>query len=170
MNLFCTCGDDNKSGGRHLSETYPGTSSRHNRAWEIINNVNNGVYDFLENNEPKSPETSERSTQCDDEEDTADWSGSENSSESTDDVEVLNQQLSQSGKWNLDRINSLREKMRKKRLRWFMPTGRRRCRNRRQAEPDRPRMKMDKPFLYLIRHNLTGLILYMGRFNPKNQS
>nr|CAH7735081.1 unnamed protein product [Callosobruchus chinensis] len=33
------------------------------------------------------------------------------------------------------------------------------------AEP--PRLRFDRPFLYFIRHNPTGLILHMGRFNPR---
>lgn len=38
----------------------------------------------------------------------------------------------------------------------------------RQARiPDSPRLKYDKPFLYFVRHNPTGMLLYMGRFNPK---
>lgn len=32
---------------------------------------------------------------------------------------------------------------------------------------DRPRLKLDQPFLYFVRHNPTGLILHMGRFNPR---
>ncbi|XP_012283435.1 mucin-17 [Orussus abietinus] len=45
------------------------------------------------------------------------------------------------------------------------------------ADPDRtarqmdhlekPRLKLDRPFLYFVRHNPTGLILHMGRFNPR---
>ncbi|XP_023246423.1 mucin-17 [Copidosoma floridanum] len=170
MNLFCTCGDENKLGNRHLSETYPGTSSRHTRTWELLhknnnnsstsssnNNNNNGVYDSLDNRESDNSETSE----CDSEDSEA-KSSSENSS---------NDGVSQQpGKPDLDRVNSLRQKMDKKRIRWFMPSGRRRCRNRRQTEPEKSRMKVDKPFLYLIRHNLSGLILHIGRFNPKSQS
>ncbi|XP_030746589.1 uncharacterized protein LOC115875309 [Sitophilus oryzae] len=38
----------------------------------------------------------------------------------------------------------------------------------RQARiPDVPRLRFDRPFLYFIRHNPTGLILHMGRFNPR---
>lgn len=38
----------------------------------------------------------------------------------------------------------------------------------RQARiPDSPRLKFDKPFMYFVRHNPTGMLLYMGRFNPK---
>lgn len=38
----------------------------------------------------------------------------------------------------------------------------------RQARiPDTPRIRLDRPFLYFVRHNPTGLILYMGRFNPR---
>lgn len=29
------------------------------------------------------------------------------------------------------------------------------------------RLRFDRPFLYFVRHNPTGLILHMGRFNPK---
>ncbi|XP_018335148.1 filamentous growth regulator 23 [Agrilus planipennis] len=37
----------------------------------------------------------------------------------------------------------------------------------RQARvPDTPRLRFDRPFLYFVRHNPTGLILHMGRFNP----
>lgn len=32
---------------------------------------------------------------------------------------------------------------------------------------DKPRLKLDQPFLYFVRHNPTGLILHMGRFNPR---
>ncbi|KAI4477434.1 hypothetical protein M0804_012820 [Polistes exclamans] len=32
---------------------------------------------------------------------------------------------------------------------------------------ERPRLKLDRPFLYFVRHNPTGLILHMGRFNPR---
>lgn len=38
----------------------------------------------------------------------------------------------------------------------------------RQARiPDTPRLRFDRPFLYFVRHNPTGLILHMGRFNPR---
>lgn len=38
----------------------------------------------------------------------------------------------------------------------------------RQARiPEAPRLRFDKPFLYFVRHNPTGMILYMGRFNPR---
>ncbi|XP_023025342.2 LOW QUALITY PROTEIN: uncharacterized protein [Leptinotarsa decemlineata] len=38
----------------------------------------------------------------------------------------------------------------------------------RQARvPDTPRLKFDRPFLYFVRHNPTGLILHIGRFNPR---
>lgn len=38
----------------------------------------------------------------------------------------------------------------------------------RQARiPEVPRLKFDRPFLYFVRHNPTGLILHMGRFNPR---
>lgn len=38
----------------------------------------------------------------------------------------------------------------------------------RQARlPDVARLRFDRPFLYFVRHNPTGLILHMGRFNPK---
>ncbi|XP_044738907.1 probable GPI-anchored adhesin-like protein PGA55 [Chrysoperla carnea] len=38
----------------------------------------------------------------------------------------------------------------------------------RQARiPDQPRLRLDRPFLYFVRHNPTGLILHMGRFNPR---
>lgn len=33
--------------------------------------------------------------------------------------------------------------------------------------PDNPRLRFDRPFLYLVRHNPTGMILYIGRFNPR---
>ncbi|XP_044003085.1 mucin-17 isoform X3 [Aphidius gifuensis] len=34
-------------------------------------------------------------------------------------------------------------------------------------ESEKPRIKLDRPFLYFVRHNPTGLILHMGRFNPR---
>lgn len=38
----------------------------------------------------------------------------------------------------------------------------------RQARlPEIPRLRFDRPFLYFVRHNPTGLILHMGRFNPR---
>ncbi|XP_044761885.1 mucin-3A [Coccinella septempunctata] len=38
----------------------------------------------------------------------------------------------------------------------------------RQARvPQNPRLRLDRPFLYFVRHNPTGLILHMGRFNPR---
>lgn len=38
----------------------------------------------------------------------------------------------------------------------------------RQARvPEQPRLRFDKPFLYFVRHNPTGIVLYMGRFNPR---
>lgn len=151
MNLFCTCGGENKLGGRPLSETYPGTVSRHTRAWETINNFNNKAYGHLENNHSANSETSENS-KCDEEDD---WTSSDPETEITEE-EVLN---------DSDKFNKS-----SKRFGRFMHSKRRRCRTRRQAEPEKPRMKMDKPFLYLIRHNLTGLILHIGRFNPKSQS
>lgn len=41
-------------------------------------------------------------------------------------------------------------------------------RSSRQTEiPEKPRLKLDRPFLYFVRHNPTGLILHMGRFNPR---
>ena len=41
-------------------------------------------------------------------------------------------------------------------------------RSSRQGEnSEKPRLKLDRPFLYFVRHNPTGLILHMGRFNPR---
>lgn len=38
----------------------------------------------------------------------------------------------------------------------------------RQARiPEAPRLRFDKPFLYFVRHNPTGMVLYFGRFNPR---
>lgn len=38
----------------------------------------------------------------------------------------------------------------------------------RQARlPDNPRLRFDRPFLYMVRHNPSGMILHMGRFNPR---
>lgn len=38
----------------------------------------------------------------------------------------------------------------------------------RQARlPEIPRLRFDRPFLYVVRHNPTGLVLHMGRFNPR---
>lgn len=38
----------------------------------------------------------------------------------------------------------------------------------RQARiPEIPRLRFDKPFLYFVRHNPTGMVLYFGRFNPR---
>lgn len=38
----------------------------------------------------------------------------------------------------------------------------------RQARiPEAPRLRFDRPFLYFVRHNPTGLVLHMGRFNPR---
>ncbi|XP_076631268.1 uncharacterized protein LOC143346738 [Colletes latitarsis] len=36
-----------------------------------------------------------------------------------------------------------------------------------ERSEDKPRLKLDQPFLYFVRHNPTGLILHMGRFNPR---
>ncbi|XP_011876426.1 PREDICTED: mucin-19 [Vollenhovia emeryi] len=35
------------------------------------------------------------------------------------------------------------------------------------ASLERPRFKLDRPFLYFVRHNPSGIILHMGRFNPR---
>ncbi|KYN15692.1 PREDICTED: mucin-17 [Trachymyrmex cornetzi] len=32
---------------------------------------------------------------------------------------------------------------------------------------EKSRLKLDRPFLYFVRHNLSGIILHMGRFNPR---
>lgn len=38
----------------------------------------------------------------------------------------------------------------------------------RQARlPENPRLRFDRPFLYFVRHNPTGIIMFMGRFNPR---
>lgn len=38
----------------------------------------------------------------------------------------------------------------------------------RQARiPEVPRLRFDKPFIYFVRHNPTGMVLYFGRFNPR---
>lgn len=38
----------------------------------------------------------------------------------------------------------------------------------RQARvPEVPKLRFDRPFLYFVRHNPTGLIMHMGRFNPR---
>ncbi|XP_055302780.1 uncharacterized protein LOC129568647 [Sitodiplosis mosellana] len=38
----------------------------------------------------------------------------------------------------------------------------------RQARvPEIPRLRFDKPFIYFVRHNPTGAVLFMGRFNPR---
>ncbi|XP_076166535.1 uncharacterized protein LOC143146283 isoform X2 [Ptiloglossa arizonensis] len=36
-----------------------------------------------------------------------------------------------------------------------------------ERSEDKPRLKLDQPFLYFVRHNPTGLILHTGRFNPR---
>ncbi|CAG9854073.1 unnamed protein product [Phyllotreta striolata] len=40
-------------------------------------------------------------------------------------------------------------------------------RPRQARKPEVPRLKFDRPFLYFVRHNPTGLILHIGRFNPR---
>ncbi|XP_028154258.1 mucin-5AC [Diabrotica virgifera virgifera] len=40
-------------------------------------------------------------------------------------------------------------------------------RPRQARKPELPRLKFDRPFLYFVRHNPTGLILHIGRFNPR---
>lgn len=38
----------------------------------------------------------------------------------------------------------------------------------RQARlPEAPRLRFDRPFMFFVRHNPTGMILHMGRFNPR---
>lgn len=38
----------------------------------------------------------------------------------------------------------------------------------RQARiPEAARLRFDRPFLFLVRHNPTGVLLHMGRFNPR---
>lgn len=38
----------------------------------------------------------------------------------------------------------------------------------RQARlPEPPRLRFDRPFLYFVRHNPSGLILHIGRFHPR---
>lgn len=32
---------------------------------------------------------------------------------------------------------------------------------------DAPKLKFDRPFMFFVRHNPTGLILHMGRYNPR---
>ncbi|KOX79755.1 Ovalbumin-related protein Y [Melipona quadrifasciata] len=41
-----------------------------------------------------------------------------------------------------------------------------RIRNVERSE-EKPRLRLDQPFLYFVRHNPTGLILHIGRFNPR---
>ncbi|XP_043600267.1 mucin-3A [Bombus pyrosoma] len=36
-----------------------------------------------------------------------------------------------------------------------------------ERSEEKPRLKLDQPFLYFVRHNPTGLILHIGRFNPR---
>ncbi|OAD51906.1 Ovalbumin-related protein Y, partial [Eufriesea mexicana] len=36
-----------------------------------------------------------------------------------------------------------------------------------EKSEDKSRLKLDQPFLYFVRHNPTGLILHIGRFNPR---
>ncbi|XP_053977690.1 mucin-2 [Hylaeus volcanicus] len=36
-----------------------------------------------------------------------------------------------------------------------------------ERSENKPRLKLDQPFLYFVRHNPTGLILHTGRFNPR---
>ncbi|XP_012235282.1 serine-rich adhesin for platelets [Linepithema humile] len=42
-------------------------------------------------------------------------------------------------------------------------------RERRQlsGSSEKPKLKLDRPFLYFVRHNPSGIILHMGRFNPR---
>ncbi|KOC59119.1 Ovalbumin-related protein Y [Habropoda laboriosa] len=42
-----------------------------------------------------------------------------------------------------------------------------RATRRKRSVEKKPRLKLDQPFLYFVRHNPTGLILHMGRFNPR---
>lgn len=32
---------------------------------------------------------------------------------------------------------------------------------------EKSKLKLDRPFLYFVRHNPSGIILHMGRFNPR---
>lgn len=36
-----------------------------------------------------------------------------------------------------------------------------------RSSSEKPRLKLDRPFLYFVRHNPSGIILHMGRFNPR---
>lgn len=47
--------------------------------------------------------------------------------------------------------------------RWVLAEAKRKS----ERSGEKPRLKLDQPFLYFVRHNPTGLILHMGRFNPR---
>ena len=161
MNLFGICGDENNLATRHLTETYPGTSTRHVRTQEFINNVESQVYDNLKNDGENSSNNGGIGKQN---KDSGDWTETESSSEIIEDLTTLNKSMNKKD-WNLDRINNLREKLHQRRL--MNPLNR----HTRQVDSNEvPRLKMDKPFIYFVRHNPTGLILHIGRFNPKHQS
>ena len=167
MNLFSTCGDENKIGSRHLSETYPtGTSPRHTRAWDKFQVQNkSSVNDHYEIVNSSKFDESDATEVNDCEEDDR---SAKDEMESQPNNPTIERKIN-------NRLKQLRQKIQARSLRRPAASLKqpKKCRIRRQIESsgsEKPRMKMDKPFLYLVRHNLTGLILHIGRFNPKSQA
>ncbi|XP_078053344.1 uncharacterized protein LOC144478874 [Augochlora pura] len=141
MNLFSTCGDENTANGRHHVEVYP--ASPLSRQFPSYDDERRTL-EFEGQLRSDSDLESESESDSRSNSHTNSYSDSNpdsNSTATTLDCCVNNHPRTVSG----NGIVKISEKQ----------------------TVDRPRLKLDQPFLYFVRHNPTGLILHMGRFNPR---
>ncbi|XP_048507213.1 microtubule-associated protein futsch isoform X1 [Athalia rosae] len=145
INLFSTCGDETITGGRHHVEIYPATPLRGARG--DANKLQEVQEEQIE--EGKVEETS--SNLADDDHPIA--------RRSVTVADYINSsQAAEEEQHSQAEERSIRSPV--------LPKGSNVMGNK-AKQTERPRLKIDGPCLFFVRHNPTGMILNMGRFNPR---
>ncbi|XP_046739935.1 titin [Diprion similis] len=151
INLFSTCGDEAINGGRHHIEIYPAGPLRGARGEK--NNAESRPEDDEVELEPNEDilEHETRSRR------------SVNVAEYVEEFhDTKKRSVSQSTEGGLVAGNeNSEERSERASSKLREPLGTK------AKQASRPLLKLDRPFLYFVRHNPTGMILHMGRFNPR---
>ncbi|XP_015524445.2 titin [Neodiprion lecontei] len=151
INLFSTCGDEAINGGRHHIEIYPAGPLRGARV--VKNNTESRPEDHEVELNPSEDEA-EHETRSRRSVSVAEYVQEFHNMEKRSVSQSNEEELLAGNENSEERSERASSKLRE-------PLGSK------AKQSSRPLLKLDRPFLYFVRHNPTGMILHMGRFNPR---